>query len=253
MKAQANTKHGQSQNGDIREIPKWTRRYAQHRTLPVLANFLLFGLFYVGIGGLSYLAGVSYRAGHMVRFGVCISVLLPILITLVWFSLPWCGGKRLMQFYQRLYRKEGYAIPLGFGPEDRRGRPWWAIVAAFGFGACIASSVVFGVLGYLPREYMQPISAIYVVPFLVFLTVWLRLGFCAWLYPFLYGLHAILYLAGAPIRFSGRLQGLNILIPVTAYGMLAALVGHIYSRFALRKLKKLTHVTADGAASAQEG
>ena len=57
------------------------------------------------------------------------------------------------------------------------------------------------------------------------------------LWPGLYALHAILIVAGAPIVFTGAWEGLNMLLPVAGYGLLAGLAGHIYSRFALRKLK----------------
>lgn len=100
--------------------------------------------------------------------------------------------------------------------------------------------VVFGVLGVFPQRYMQPISAIYTVPFLIVLWLLLRPAVSAvfLLWPALYTLHAVLILAGAPILFVGRWDGLNILIPVTGYGLLMGLVSHAYSRFALWRLRR---------------
>ena len=85
---------------------------------------------------------------------------------------------------------------------------------------------------------MQPISAIYCVPFLVGLWLLLRpVSIPLALWPALCGLHAILIVVGAPIVFVGAWSSLNMLIPVCGYGMLTGLISHVYSRFALRKLR----------------
>ena len=73
------------------------------------------------------------------------------------------------------------------------------------FVCCVIGSVQLGVLGYIPIEYMQPVSALYVVPFLVFLTIWQRpvVGPLSLLWPILYTVHATLIVAGVPILFNG--------------------------------------------------
>ncbi len=61
---------------------------------------------------------------------------------------------------------------------------------------------------------MQPLSVVYLVPFAVYL--WQHLGRPSpfmLLWPLLYGLHAILVLAGVPVYFEGKLEALNVLIP----------------------------------------
>ena len=45
---------------------------------------------------------------------------------------------------------------------------------------------------------------------------------------------------GIPIRFEREYELLNIAAPVFGYGLIAILAGHIYSRYALWKLKTLT-------------
>jgi hypothetical protein len=65
-------------------------------------------------------------------------------------------------------------------------------------------------------------------------------GYAALLWPALYAAHAILIVAGAPIVFSSPWDSLNMVVPTIGYGLLAALVGHFYSRVALRRLKSLT-------------
>ena len=87
---------------------------------------------------------------------------------------------------------------------------------------------------------MQPISAIYSVPFLV--GLWLlhasgRRADCPAL-ALLYALHAILIVAGVPILFVGRWSRLNMFIPVSGYGLLTGLISHAYSRFALARLRR---------------
>ncbi|MEZ6070602.1 MAG: hypothetical protein R3C10_10080 [Pirellulales bacterium] len=64
-------------------------------------------------------------------------------------------------------------------------------------------------------------------------------GYAAAIWPALYTIHALLIVAGAPIVFHAPWDGLNMLIPIAGYGILAALVGHLYSRYALGKLRRL--------------
>jgi hypothetical protein len=94
---------------------------------------------------------------------------------------------------------------------------------------------------------MQPVSALYVVPFLVFLYCWQRpkVGPIALLWPSLYSIHAILIVAGVPIVFDKPWTALNMLIPIAGYGILCGLLGHVYSRYALKKLKSAAHLQED--------
>ena len=136
----------------------------------------------------------------------------------------------------RAYSMEGSVKLAPAGP----GVPKWVqIVVGVAFGGCVAGSVLLGVLFNLPLRYMQPISAIYCVPFLLFLG-YARRGEGSpfmLLWPGLYAVHAVLIVAGAPIVFTGPWQGLNMLIPVAGYGLLAGLAAHVYSRFALHRLR----------------
>jgi hypothetical protein len=93
---------------------------------------------------------------------------------------------------------------------------------------------------------MQPVSALYCVPFMVFLYFWQRpkVGFLMLLWPALYAIHAILIVAGVPIVFAeeSKFFSLNMLIPTFGYGFLTSVIGHIYSRYALKKLKTAAHL-----------
>jgi hypothetical protein len=103
-------------------------------------------------------------------------------------------------------------------------------------------------------NHMQPISALYVVPFLVCLWLLMRpmVGWAALLWPLLFAIHAILILAGAPIFFTAPWDGLNMLIPIAGYGILAGLVGHLQSRVALTQLKRLSRVGPTGPDQSEE-
>jgi hypothetical protein len=110
--------------------------------------------------------------------------------------------------------------------------------------------VILGLVGYLPSDkYMQPISALYMVPFLVALNWLMRpaTGNVQLLWPALYALHAILIVVGAPIVFHGRLEMLNMLVPVIGYGLVTSLIGHIYSRWALHSVRVIVGRQPDDA------
>lgn len=243
MKVSHPTNRAQSQSEVPREIPKWARRYAKHRSVPFLVSQAFFVLFAIAIGVSSYLAALAYRVGQMLGFWICLSVLAAVIMALVWYCAR--GDKLIQRLSLRFYLEEGSAA-LDSSLTKKQKRLVSAVVSLFLL--CIAGSIALSVLGYLPaKKYMQPISAIYCVPFLVFMSVSLRrrIGLLSLLWPILYGLHAILVVAGAPILFRGPWSALNMLIPVAGYGMVAALAAHIYSRFALRKLKKLANVPTE--------
>jgi hypothetical protein len=149
---------------------------------------------------------------------------------------------------RRLYRKEGQ-IKLA-APEQTKKERIANRIAGLLFSVCILISITLGVLGYIPIKYMQPVSAIYIVPFIVSIGIWQRpsvnpAGFLAWLWPTLYLTHAILIVAGVPILFHKPWTALNMLIPIAGYGILCALLGHFYSRYALKKLKTAAHLQED--------
>jgi hypothetical protein len=236
----------------IKEIPEWTRKYTCSRMLPFLLFQGIFLFFVAAIGIPSYLGGNAYRAGNMLLFWVCIFALIPVCTALIFFSIPKYGGKWIDQIARRLYGREGIAILSQ--PAKTKKKRWAVLVAGLIFGSCILVSVILGLFGYIPTEYMMPVSAIYTVPFLVFLIILMsptgirpidRTCFLGLLWPILYAVHAILVVSGVPIQFSGRWDILNMLIPTVGYGILFGLVGHIYNRYALKKLKEAAHLQED--------
>ena len=227
----------------LKEIPKWTHRYAQNRTLTNLAFMAINILFFVAIGGLSLLAGIASKTGHPILLCVCAVVLIAVLILLFIVSVPKFGGVKIWRWIdRRIYGREGIAsIPE---PESMKKNKWLGYVAGLIFSLCVMGSVYFGGRGYFSIKYMQPVSALYVVPFTVFLYFWQRpkVSPILLLWPILYTIHAILIVAGVPILFTGNLTGLNMFLPTFGYGVLTFIIGHIYSRYALKKLKNIAHL-----------
>lgn len=142
----------------LKEIPKWTRKYAQNRTLTNLAALVISLFFFIGIAGSSCLVGIAYRTGHLILFWVCTVVLFAILICLLIFSIPKLGGIKIWRWIdRRIYGDEGIAsIPE---PESMKKNKWIGYVVGMVFGLCVVGSVFLGQKGYFTIEYMQPISA----------------------------------------------------------------------------------------------
>jgi len=226
----------------LKEIPKWTRRYAQNRTVPFLVSMAIFLLLFTTICVPSYLAGKANQSANVPALWICIFVLVLAYVALIVFCIPKWGSKLIERISRRLYGKEGV---ITLAPQIRtKKHKWLGLVVALVFACCVVGSVQLGERGYIPIEYMQPVSALYVVPFLVFLTIWQRpvVGPLSLLWPTLYAFHAILIVAGVPILFHKPWTALNMLIPIAGYGILCGLLGHVYSRYALKKLKTAAHL-----------
>ena len=220
----------------LKDIQKWTQRYAENRTLPFLINMSAFLFLFCSAGGLFYIAGKAYRAGNMLLFWVCIFAVVLVSTAIVLAA----------SFIERLlYRKEGQvtlAIPK---KTERQRMAGW--IAGLLFVICVMISIILVVLFKIPIKYMQPVSAICFIPLLIAIGIWRPpslkpAGFLVWLWPILYVIHAILIVAGVPIVFGKPWTALNMLIPLAGYAILCALLGHIYSRYALKKLKRAAHL-----------
>ena len=236
---------------ETRQIQRWVRHYAQNRSLPVVVALLVFVILFLAISLSSYWGGIAYRDGNTTLFAFCIAVLTLALVATIYLAVPRWGGRRLQQVGNRLYAEEGQVT---ISPHNQR---MW-IIASLGlvFGLCVVGSVLLGLLGYLPTgKYMQPISALYVVPFLVALYFLMRpaVGPVTLLWPLLYALHAVLIVAGAPIVFDGRWESLNMLLPTVGYGLVTSLASHLYSRWALHSVRTIVSQQLDRAELVQDG
>ena len=104
-----NTQENQvPQNAEkLKEIPKWTRRYVQNRTVPFLVSMAIFLLFFTAICVFSYLARKSYQSANVPALWICILILVITCVALIVFSVPRWGGKLIVRISRRLYDKEG--------------------------------------------------------------------------------------------------------------------------------------------------
>ena len=237
-------RHSETSN-DSRKLGKWARVYAQNRSLGMVVFMVIYLILSAAIGVPSYFGGEAYRAGQWPLFWMCIAILIVAMAAVVYLSMPWWGGKLMERIIKRLYAQEGR---VQVAPPSTRRRRWIGGLLGVAFGSCIAASVAIGILYDIPQQYMQPISAIYFVPFVVALWLLMRpaIGPLALLWPALYAVHAILIVAGAPILFVQRpWDSLNMLIPTVGYGLLSGLISHAYSRFALRKLRQAAEGCGD--------
>lgn len=239
------------QAGDPRLIIRWARRYAKSRTISFLVQWVFIVVMVLAIGVAGSLTNIAYRYGNMALFSASVIAMVLAILVLTWFSVSKWGGDLIWRITQWLYGQEGYVAYLG----DREDgpTPWW--ITALGGGLVVYH--LFGALlvsfNYLYIRNMLPFSAAYMVPFLGVMIVYQKLGFWAWLWPVLYGLHAILLLAGAPVSLPGQWQMLNMIVSVFGCGLIAILLGHAYSRFALRKLKHLARSGLSSVPSAEDG
>ncbi len=223
---------------DPQEIIQWTRRYARSRTIYFLVQWCLIVFVICIIGLVASLTQQAYVAGNKALFYTSVVFLVIAFFFFMWISVSQWTAELVWQVTQWFYGKEGFVSP----DEKKRSKtlPRWVI-------ALIGLMLVYHILAallisfrYLSLQYLQPFSAVALVPVLCILIYYQDLGFWAWLWPILYGLHAILLLYGFPISFPAPWHLLNIMIPIFGYGFIAILVGHIYSRYALWRLKSIT-------------
>jgi len=260
MNSKQNNKSQDKNAEKLKEIPKWTRRYAQNRTLTILVLMvmvMLFSMFVAALVGFSLpLAVGGFRKGNIilgcVGIAVLVAVLVAILIVMIIIFSKFGGKNRGLidqLIDQRIYGKEGTAtVPV---PKSSKKKICLEIVSGVIFFICFFGSWHLAIKGYIAYKYLQPVSALYIVPYAV--CGWYfwqspRMGPIYLLYPILYSIHAILIVAGVPIFFTTENFCIfSICLPAIGYGFLPFIIGHVYSRYALRKLKGITHLGGNSA------
>ncbi|HPC14946.1 MAG TPA: hypothetical protein P5318_01680 [Candidatus Hydrogenedentes bacterium] len=224
---------------DPRLIAQWAERYARSRTIPFLVQWVFIVVLVSIVGALAFFTLRAFQTQHRTLVWIGIAALALTNLLLVWFSVAKWGGEQIWRISQWLYGKEGWAV-YGQGKVDKRTRrPWWFVTLALGL--CLYHLVGAFLIGMrrLPVEYIQPLSALYLAPFLAVMIVTQRLGWWAWVWPALYAAYAVALVAGAPLHFHGQWFAFDVLVPIFGGGLIAILVGHFYSRYALRRLKAL--------------
>ena len=238
--------NNQQNTENLKEIPKWARKYAQNRTLPNLIGLVIFICLFAGIAIPARFGSIAHRNGNMLLHWTCHFVSIVSVISLLIFSVPKWGGKFITRISERLYRREG---TISISEPESMKKKWLGYVAGMIFVSCIIGSIILGSKGLLPIKYMQPISALYIVPFTLFLYFWQqpKVSPITLLWPILYTVHAILIVSGAPILFTGNLTSWNMRLPLFGYGLLTYIISHLYSRHALKNLKDISHLEGDTA------
>ncbi len=259
MNSKQNNKSQDQDTEKLKEIPKWTRKYAQNRTLTILVLMAMLALFSMFTAFLIAfplgLATAGFRKQNMilgyVGIAVSVAVLVAIVIFLIIFLSKFGGKNRGLidqQIDQRIYRKEGnVTVPA---PKSSKINICLQILCSVIYFICFFGSWRLAMAGYIPYQYLQPLSVLYIVPITV--CGWYfwqspRMGPIYLLFPILYTIHAILIVAGVPLFFTETWGILSLGLPYIGYSFLAYVIGHIYSRYALKKLKGLTHLEGDAA------
>jgi len=250
MNSKQNNKSHDQNTEKLEEIPKWTRKYARNRTLTSLAVIVIAMLIAMVVAFPLGFAQAAFEKGNIILACVCIIALVAILIFLFIICVPKFNGVNIIGGWidKLIYRREGTALMPE--PTLTKKKKWLCYVIGPVVGGCFLGTMYLGMEGYIAFKYMQPVSALYFVPSLVHLYFLQRprIGPLALICPILYTIHAILIVAGVPIFFTGKnLCMLNICLPVFGYTFLAHTIGHLYSRYALKKLKGLTHLEGEAA------
>jgi hypothetical protein len=223
-------------------MANYARLYAQHRTLPFLVQTAVGLLVIAAVFGAALGAAYAARTDNIV-YTICGLVLLVFACSFcVWASVPRWGGKRIWHFGTSLYGAEGHA---GVKEFSQIVWPWWGYLL---MPALLAGAFVhYGLTSaeWLPTRWAQPISLLYVVPFWVIMYRIQRPAVGEWmlLAPALSVVFALLVLAGAPVasdRFS--MFWANLYIPMFSAQIAAMAAGHLYSRYALRRMKSLARM-----------
>jgi hypothetical protein len=230
---------------EVRQIRKWTRRYTQNRTLPVVLAHLAFIVGGLVLGGVGCLAGLAYVRGRSGWAAVLAVLLGALIIALAWLCRS-LAPRAIASASRSMYRGEGEVTGTAWLWEEGDKPPMAAMGVLLLF---VVVQLTLHLLGFLPDKYLQPIAAVYVVPTMIWLGLTrrpeIKTAFM-FLWPLLYAVHAVLIALGVPIS-----RGLifDIYFPLLGYGLVAALAGHVYSRYALRQLKRLA---ASGDSSKEE-
>jgi hypothetical protein len=232
---QEDNAHAQK-TGDPRLLVRWTRRYAKSRTISFLVQWVFIVLMVLIIGGAVHFTTQAYRNNQMALFYPSVIAMIAAILVFAWISMSNQGGKLIWRITQRIYGREGYVSDVG----DEVGHmPWWA--NALGGGLVIYHLVGALLISFekMHVAHIQPFSALYMSPFLLVIIIYQRLGFWAWCWPILYAIHALLVFTGKIDRFTGIYELLNLVVPAFGYGLVSIVIGHLYSRFALWKVRSL--------------
>jgi hypothetical protein len=225
----------------LREVPRLAGVYSRNRTLVILVSMLICSLAAALIAGLSAGAARAYGTGHP-GLGVVLMVADAVVcLGWVWLVL----SKRLNQWMsgvsEWLYRGDGMVVAA---PVCQPGRS--TKVVAWVFGVLVCATPMLLQQWPVPDWCLQPITALYTVPFMAWLW-WAQRSHQSPLmliWPVLYALHAVALLAGLPLLRTLDPM-MQVLLPMVAYSAIAVVASHLHGRYALRRLRALARAGAE--------
>ena len=210
----------------LKEIPKWTRKYAENRTVPLI----IFQILFIACFGMVFL---SVHFFLKERFILAAIMIILYIATFIYLIVVWDRHEA------SYFTKTG--IPQSESVQQiRKFLPLPLI-------ACIVIQVIMELRGVFPAHLSMPVSALYVCPLLIFANWrWARGSFIGYLWATLYGIWATAILFKVPILAfsqSGQLKpGDEMYLSAPVTGVITSLVVYIYSRYALKKLKTAAHL-----------
>ncbi len=229
-------------DNDVRDIPKWARRYAQTRE--VLPGTLSMLVPFAAMAALIVPFALLQEAGYYLLALVWGIIAVGVWIVCLWVLRVRAGGPFLSAIEPAMtlwiYRREGQvSTPSAQGTKRS---PRW--VAWLGIIIMVAPLALLPEWESLPSQYWQPLAAILWVPYFTYLILRPPQGVDSshpilLLWPGLYALHAILILAGVPLHITGSYEGLTMWVSLGVCNIITDLAAHIYSRYALRRLRTL--------------
>ncbi|MBD3291343.1 MAG: hypothetical protein GF393_00355 [Armatimonadia bacterium] len=223
----------------LKDLPKWADRYARNRTIPAL---LMMTVFFIGFAVFSLLGtGVAraFDSGYPALGIAAVVVLLAAVAGWLWAVFSGVLSRWGSNVAKRYYEREGMATAKAGE------RPKWSWRSWIIFAALITAPVAMGLLPIDP-QYSQALAACYLVPLMVWWAttdgkITLPMGL---LWPVLYALHAVAMVLGAPLVIGGD-AGPTVMWPALGYLFVALLAGHIYSRYALKRMREISREAAD--------
>ena len=226
---------------DLREIPKWARRYAEGRgALPELLLAMVPGLMVVLLFLLPSALALHWGYSHDVALHYGLPAYLLFLLLVAWkqWQLHRQGTNIQRVWTAWFYRREGQVRTEEAGV---RYTNRWVYTAAL-------LAVFYGTRAFLAHHLVAdrdavPVTALWLVPFLVWTAmVRVRGGLpqsaLMLLGPAWYSLHAVLILLGVPLYRTGDLGAALTVFGSLVFGLaLASVATFIYSRVALHRLR----------------
>jgi hypothetical protein len=220
-----------SDKSDLQKVNKLMRNYSKNRPHISIVYLIVFSFLFFSVAGLSILIGTS---NSLIITIIAVFVLICIFIGIIFFSTPEYFNRLASYLSLTIFKKEGIVNnQIRITPAKKR----LSAIAAVIFGTCIFLNVLLGFFNFFDLRYAQPISAIYVVPFLLVIFYLIRpASIIIFIWPILYAAHAVLTLLKIPVFFDSRYSALNM-SSIAIYGLFTFLISFIIGRITLRKLK----------------